>query len=158
MATEDVKTMQFKVTPEKLLEVLLDRDYQIAREKANGALEASVNELSRDADRFVYEVHTKEYAKGITGLDKSKTEQAMTTYEWDLTNKQASWRYKGPHPAKVWGSLHIEPSGDQSKLTAKFNVEIKIPLMGKKIEKMVVKEVKKGWDRFEKVILEFCDR
>jgi hypothetical protein len=156
MAKRDEQTFFFDVPPEKLLEVLIDEEYQIARQKSQGALEVQVKETSRTDERFVFEVHAKEYARGLTGVDKSKTEINLTTYDWDLKARRGSWKHTTSQGdrVKVWGSVQIQPDGDKSKLVNDFNIEVKIPLLGGKIEKMVMKEVAKGWADYEKVILD----
>jgi hypothetical protein len=160
MAKRDEQTFFFDVPPEKLLEVMIDEEYQIARQKSQGALEVQVKETSRSDDRMVFEVHAKEYARGITGVDKSKTEINVTTYDWDLKAKRGSWKHTTSQGerVKVWGTVQIQPDGDRSRLVNDFNIEIKIPLVGGKIEKMVMKEVAKGWADYENVIREFLKK
>jgi hypothetical protein len=160
MAKRDEQVFRFDVPPEKLLEVLIDEEYQIARQKSQGALEVSVKEVSRTEDRFVFEVHAKEYARGLTGVDKSKTEINISKYDWDLKAKRGNWTHHTSQGdrVKVWGSVQIQPDGDNAKIVNDFNIEIKIPLVGGKLEKMVMKEVAKGWANYENVIREFCSK
>ena len=160
MAKRDEQVFRFEVTPDKLLEVLIDQEYQIARQKSQGALEVEVKEVSRTDDRFVFEVHAKEYARGLTGVDKSKTEINVSSYDWDLKAKRGTWTHSTAQGerVKVWGSVQIQPDGDNSKIVNDFNIEIKIPLVGGKLEKMVMKEVAKGWANYENVIREFCQK
>lgn len=157
MAKRDEQTFFFDVPPEKLLEVMIAEEYQVARQKSQGALEVQVKETSRSDDRLVFEVHAKEYARGITGVDKSKTEINVTTYDWDLKARRGSWKHTTSQGerVKVWGTVQIQPDGDKSRLVNDFNIEIRIPLVGGKIEKMVMKEVAKGWANYENVIREF---
>jgi hypothetical protein len=160
MAKRDEQIFRFDVPPEKLLQVLIDEEYQIARQKSQGALEVNVKEVSRTDDRFVFEVHAKEYARGLTGVDKSKTEINVSKYDWDLKAKRGTWTHSTSQGerVKVWGSVQIQPDGDNAKIVNDFNIEIKIPLVGGKLEKMVMKEVAKGWANYEKVIREFCNK
>jgi hypothetical protein len=140
--------------------VLIDEEYQIARQKSQGALEVQVKEISRNDDRLVFEVQAKEYARGLTGVDKSKTEINLTTYDWDLKAKRGSWKHTTSQGerVRVWGTVQVQPDGDNSKLINDFNIEIKIPLVGGKLEKMVMKEVAKGWADYENVIREFLKK
>jgi hypothetical protein len=160
MAKRDEKTFRFEASPQKLLEVLVGKEYQVARQKSQGALEVQVKEVSRTEDRLVFEVHAKEYARGITGVDRSKTEINVTTYDWDLKTKRGDWKHRTSQGERVqvWGSVQVQPDGENSKLVNDFNVEIKIPLVGGKIEKMVMKEVEKGWASYEQVIREFLTK
>jgi hypothetical protein len=160
MAKRDEQVFRFNVPPDKLLQVLIDEEYQIARQKSQGALEVNVKEISRTDERFVFEVHAKEYARGLTGVDKSKTEINITTYDWDLKAKRGSWKHTTSQGerVKVWGTVQVQPDGENSKIQNDFNIEIKIPLVGGKLEKMVMKEVAKGWANYENVIREFCSK
>ena len=160
MAKRDEQTFFFDVPPERLLQVLIGEEYQIARQKSQGALEVQVRETSRSDDRLVFEVHAKEYARGLTGVDKSKTEINVTTYDWDLKAKRGTWKHATSQGerVKVWGTVQIQPDGGKSRLVNDFNIEIKIPLVGGKIEKMVMKEVAKSWANYEGVIREFLKK
>jgi hypothetical protein len=160
MAKSDTNIMHFDVTPDKLMEVLVNTDYQADREKATGALEVEIKKVKHDDDEAVYAAHTKEYSRGVTGIDKSKTENSVTTYTWDLKNKTGFYKYVGPHGdrVRVRGDLTIEPDGDNSKLTIVFNIEVKIPLLGGKVENMVMKNVAKRWADYEKAIRDWCGK
>jgi len=154
------KTTYWGVSPEKLQEILTSEDFAHEREKAQGTLETTYKITSDAGDRLVYEVHTVSYGKGVTGIDKSKRENALTVYTWDLKAMTCSWQWTGPHGkrAQVWGNLRITASGDGANLTSDFNVDIKVPLVGKKIEKMVMAEVRPGSDRHDNVLGTFCDK
>ena len=157
MASKSENVFRFDSPPETLLAVLIAADFQIAREKAMGSLEARVEEKTRSDTRLVFDVHTVDYARGMTGIDRSKTENNRTEYDWDLKVRRAGWTYHGQSNkmARVWGTIRLEPEGSGSKLTNSFEVEVKIPLMGGKIEKLVLKEVEKSWPIYEKTIRTF---
>ena len=157
MSGKDENAIHLDIPPDELIEFLIHPDFQEIREKAMGSLEASVEEKSRTDDRLAFDVHTLDYARGITGVDRSKTEKNRSAYEWDLKAKRATWTYHGSQGkmVRVWGGIRIEPEGDGSKLVNDFNVEVKIPLMGGKIEKLVLKEVSKSWPKYEKAIRDF---
>jgi hypothetical protein len=157
MAKRYAKTIRYPVSAEKLLDILLDPDFQVAREKAQGSLEVTVKELSRNDSEMVYEVHTVDHAKGLTGIDKSKTETAVSVYTWDLVKQRCRWTWDGPHSnrVKVWGHLILHPAGNETDLEGDFNVDVSVPLVGGKIEKEVIKETEKGWDRYEAVVRRF---
>ncbi len=157
MAQRYAKTTRYPANVEKLLEILMDPDFQVAREKVQGSLEVTVKDRSRSDDQYIYEVHTVDYAKGITGIDKSKTETALAVYTWDLANRRCRWTWDGPHSnrVKVWGHLILHVAGDETDLEGDFHVDVSVPLVGGKIEREVIKETIKGWDRYESVVRKF---
>jgi hypothetical protein len=158
MAKTTQKIMTFPCTPDQLLGILLDPEFRAANYRAMGHLSSTWREISRTPEKLVLETEVEEYAKGVTGIDRSKTERTQTTWEWDLVKRFASWTYRGPHGqrVRVWGTIAIEPVPEGSRLTEVFNVEIKIPLVGGQIEKMVLREADQHWPRYEKLLGEYC--
>ena len=53
-------------------------------------------------------------------------------------------------------AIRIEGSGDSCLLVEEFNVNVKVPLMGGKIEKIIMKEVDKYFPKYEVMVKEFC--
>jgi len=157
MAHSKATVLRFDASPDRLLEVLIDHDFQVAREKAQGSVDATVTEVRRSDAEFVYEVQTTDYAKTLTGIDRNRTETARCRYEWDLSRMRCTWYWEGPHgkKARTWGNLRISPAGGGVALELDFNIDVKVPLVGKKIEKMVLKEVEPGWVRYEAVVREW---
>jgi len=157
MAQSKATVMRFDTSPDRLFEVLIDPDFQVAREKARGSVEATLTEIRRTDAELVYEVETIDHAKTLTGIDRGKTETARCRYEWDLSRMRCTWYWEGPHgkKAKVWGNLRISPAGGGVALALDFNIDVKVPLVGKKIEKLVLKEVEPGWVTYEAVVREW---
>ncbi|MDY0004388.1 MAG: DUF2505 family protein [Polyangia bacterium] len=159
MAKQSVRTMSFPFPPDLIQQVLSSPEFQAENFKAQGNPDAKVFEKSRTDSRLLLVAEVTEYAKGVTGLDKSKTEQTVTTYDWDLLARRATWTYQSPHSqVKVWGAIRIDASGSGTSLTEEFNVEVKIPLLGGKIEKMVLKEAEAYWPRYEKLVADYCKK
>jgi hypothetical protein len=160
MAKRFAKLSSFEFPADRLLAVLTSPDFQVAREKNNGAVEARVVEIERSPAKLVFEVHTTEYAKGITGVDKTKTEKAVSRYEYDLPKMEGRWTYKGAHADKVvvWGQIKVGAAGKASSMDADFNVEVKVPLIGGKIESAVATEAEKTWPSYENLIREFAGK
>lgn len=152
----------YPVPAEKLLSALTGEEFsmrQMASQPNNK--EGTYTVVSQDNKKLVYKLDTVEWAKTMTGgLDKSKTEDSVTTTTWDLTAMSANWVYEGPQKqAKVWGSIRITPLGEERcKLSNEFNVDISIPLIGGKIEKIVISEVEKHWPNYEALVDEFVDK
>ena len=160
MAKSHETTIRVAASPDRLVEVLISDDYHVARDTVQGAITVEVKGRSRDGARLVYEVHSTRYARGLTGVDRSKTEASVATYTWDLDARAATWVHRGPHDerAQVNGTIAIEPDGDGSLLHDALHVTIKVPLIGGKIESLVVSELKKGFEKYVSVVRDHAER
>lgn len=161
MATSTTYTFALRDVPLDIaLEVLSSAEFDIAQQIAQeGTKSAEVTTISRDDDTFVYEMHAVEYVKGLRGLDRSKTERTVTRVTWDLKARKSDWTYRGPHGdrVKVWGATHIKPLGDGSEVTSEFHIDVKIPLVGGQLEKLVVNASKTHMkDHFERLAGQMC--
>lgn len=139
-----------------LVSVLTLPEFEIEKQKkASGALDATVKEIRRNEEEYVYEVHSMEYAKGVTGIDKSKTESIVIKTRWNLKERHAEWTWEGPYGKKVAvsGMMQVKPIDDHHcSLLSTMDVEVKIPLVGSQVEKMVLREVEKNWPKFDELI------
>jgi len=143
-------------TPDKLLEVLTNPEFEVQKQKnVSKALDASVKELKRSDAELVYEVHSTEYAKGMTGLDKSKTEAVIIKTRWNLKERHAEWTWEGSQYGKkvsVSGTITIRPQGEHSSLVSTMDVEIKIPLVGGVAEKKTLQTIEATWHKFDALV------
>ena len=56
---------------------------------------------------------------------------------------------------KIHGTEKISSDGDHARLESNCTVEIKIPLIGGKIEKLIVKEFEKGRPQYNALLRKF---
>jgi hypothetical protein len=150
----------YPCSPDTLLGVVTNPEFHIARSSLLENPAARVEERLRTAARLELAVHCVEYAKGVTGVDRSKTETSVTVYRFDLDARRGEYTYEGSQGkrVRVWGDLAVTPEGSGARLTQQFHVEIKIPLVGGTIEGMVLKETAKFWPRYERLVGEFVSR
>lgn len=160
MSTSSTWSKEYTCTADTLYGIITDADFHKARSALldNPKTEIKETELTDTVRKF--EIHTTEYAKGITGIDRSKTEQSVAYYKCDLKKRTVAWEYHGPQGkrAKVWGEMAVTESGGGSRVKQVFNVDIKIPLLGGKIEKMVSKKTAEFWPRYEKLVDSWVDK
>ena len=144
----------FDCSAETMLGIVTSAEFHEARSALLEHPKTSVKDLVRTEDRVEFEVHCTEYGKGLKGVDKSKTEQTVTTYTFDLGKMRGEWNYVGPQGkrTRVWGDMTVTSEGDKARLTQNFNVNIKIPLVGGQIEKLVMKGADKFWPKYEKLV------
>ena len=153
--------MTVDATAEKLFAIITTEEFENAKNiKANGSLESVVGNVVKSDTSLEYISTTTDYERGITGVNKKKTEKSKYTYKWDLKAMSATWTMEHPMGKKVniTGTVKVLPKGDKSELQNTLNVEIKIPLVGKKVEKMIVKEIDEGWHKYEAVVKEFASK
>ncbi len=151
----------YPISADGLLEIMLSEEYQKnSMESQPQNKECTYTLISRDDKKMVFRMDAVEWAKKMTGsLDMSKTENTYTINTWDLVNRKAEWEYHGPQKqAKVWGTIEIVPEGDQAKMTNVFNIDISIPVISGKIEKIVISEVGKHWPESEAKVMEFINK
>jgi hypothetical protein len=153
MARHLTQTARIPRTPDEVLATLSDPEVLADQARLQGAVEARVEETARDGRRLVQVVHVQEYARGLTGVDKSRTDPASTTYEWDLAERACRWRYLGVRGERVGlrGSITIRPAPGEpaeaarvSEVTYAFDIDVRVPLVGALIERLIAAEVEKG--------------
>ncbi len=146
-------------SPKKVLETLTDPEFLIEREKAQGAIDAEVQEVKRSEKELVLRLDATEYGRTMTGaLDKSKQEKSSTLYNWNLETMNGDWTYEGTHGKRIQisGSFKVSPKeGGGARVASHFHVKVDIPLLGGKIEKMVIKEIEKSTPISAKVLRRF---
>ena len=86
--------------------------------------------------------------------------QHITALDWQVSRAfRASFHgaYTTVHGdrIKVWGTLQISESSVGSRLSNKLNCEVKIPLMGRRIEKMILKGINDNQPTFNKTLADF---
>jgi hypothetical protein len=148
------------VSPETLIGLLSDPEFLAARHKVRGALEASVREVLREGSRWRQEVQATEFAHGVKGVDQSRTERTVTTYDWDMETLSCHWRYHGPHDKLVSleGTMRIERSEGGAHLIASSSISAKIPLVGSMIEKRAMEDLERGQKQVDALVAQFLDR
>lgn len=155
MAKTSTRTTVFDASPDRLLELLISGDFQEEQRKLDDAvMDANFVEITRSESRLVFELRTKEYERGITGLNKKKTVQSMTRVDWDLGSRKSTWTYSSPSYSffKLSGAHRIEPDGDKARLVSDFTVEVKMPLLGRKAEAMIIDGMGKGRARYDDLV------
>ena len=146
------KSTRLSSPVDALMRVLTDPEAVVQRELDRGALDAEVLAPERAKGHYRYQLHSTKYGRTMTGgVDKSKTTRQVTTYDWDLDAKRCTFVTDTGHGerVKVVGTMHAEPDGDGAKLTFGMKVDVRMPVVGKGIEKLVGREFDKSWPEFE---------
>jgi hypothetical protein len=150
------KNRTVNVGADKVLAVLTDPVLEVERNKrVNEAVDCEYKEEEENDEQLIYELHCTEYARGIKGINKSKTEVNIYKYTWNLKEKFAKWEYhlsSWKNKVKVNGTVNLKDNGDSTDIINKINISIGIPLVGKKIEKMIKKEISDSWHLYDEYI------
>lgn len=155
MAKTSTRTTVFEASPEKLLEVLTSGEFQEEQRKLDDAVvDAKFVEITRSDSRLVFELRSTEYERGMTGLNKKKTVQSATRVDWDLERRESTWTYSSPSYSffKLSGAHRIEPDNDKARLVSDTTVVVKMPLVGKKVEGMIIDGMGKGRAKYDDLV------
>jgi hypothetical protein len=155
------KTMSawFDASPARLVAVLTHPAFLVAQQQLDAAfVDAEVEELEREADRLVLVLRSTEYGRGLLGIDRSRTETSRTTYRWDLRAHRCEWTYEDAHGNRfeAGGTDRVEPDGEGARLTTEFRLDVRVPLIGRRIERFVLSEFESRQPKYEQVIRRFC--
>jgi hypothetical protein len=151
----------FETSPERLLEVLTSSEFQQKQRHLDEAVvEAKFVEISRTEDRLEFELRSTEYERGMTGLNKKKTISTTTRAVWDLKARKSTWTYstQAYDRFKLGGANRIEASGGTARYVSEVTVEVKVPLVGGKIEGMIIDGMTKGFQRHDDLVREFLKK
>lgn len=145
----------FDVSPDALLAAVTDPEFVKTRMRPGTSAGATVREVSRDVARLVQELHSDDYARTRTGgIDRSRVEPSVTRYEWDLGARSCEWTWRGPQDARVGltGRIVVRAAGAGSELETEFRVDVRIPLIGGVIERIIAGELEEDLPRFEREV------
>jgi hypothetical protein len=148
MATKIDQTFRIDGTPAAIMDIMRNAAFVEESEKARDALTVSVTTKEETDQRHIFEIHTTTYARGVGGIDRSKTENNRTVVTWNKTEHDARWDWSGAHGrlAKVTGTHHLtDKGGGSTELRMTMDVEISIPVVGKMIEKKVKAGFEEQW-------------
>jgi len=129
-----------------------------ASEKSRGALEVEVKDLVSEDSRHEYEIMVLNYARGIKGEDRSKTEKSYTTVRWELGRHLRRWTWKGEHPIHLTGEDLITETSSGSRLSMTAIIDVKIPVVGRIVAKKLKEGFEENWPNYAKLVEEFCSK
>ena len=157
MARSNDTRLELQAPLAVVLAVMVDPAFNRARDEAQGTFDMQIVALSHSDTSLVYRVDGRTYGRGLRGVDKSKVEASSTTYNWDLTEARATWTYEGPHGdrVKVSGTIALTEQGGTTVVGERLNVSISIPLVGGQVEKLVIREMKTGFETYARVLREY---
>ncbi len=120
--------------------VLIDESFQLALARARDDVDSA--ELEWIEPGRIFELRAQEYGRTRTGgIDRSRTTPARTRYRWDATSLHLSWEWSG-HEKRIElsGGVRLEAQGESTRVHTYRNVEVRLPLIGGRIERIIDKQ------------------
>jgi hypothetical protein len=157
MAKKTSNTFKVQASPDKVYEVLTSQAFEEANQASqDGVKSIRFQDISRDDHGVKYEVFRDEVHRGLKGNDPSKTDKGHVVVTWRAADHSSIWSYtsSASHPITVSGATRIVAAGDGASITTEFNADVRVPLLGGKIEKMILAEVDKTWPSYERLVHE----
>jgi hypothetical protein len=147
-------TYRLSSSVEKVAEVLKNTDFHLemdkGRDDANGSAIANLRPGGANLD---FTLVTQEYNRTKTGkIDRSGTTEGRTEFHWDDSARTLAWNYtpgKDPGKIEVRGKYTLKSAGSGSELVHDYTINIRIPLIGGQIAKLVNREFCKSFPSFE---------
>jgi hypothetical protein len=143
----------FDVPPEKLMRFLTDPEVKKAEAlEIGGALEADAKR-EESAGRIRMILNQKVYARGMDGKkDKSKTDRAVFTEEWNISTFEATWTFRMEETfgdrVKVEGRKKLVAKGKDACLYVdETSVDVNVPVIGGMIAGTVLSSLGKAQPR-----------
>ncbi|MBW2454838.1 MAG: DUF2505 family protein [Deltaproteobacteria bacterium] len=154
MPLEHVITLPFPV--DRVVELICSERYNLEVQQAREeVIEAHYERQAEDDAELRYEVNCTAYKRTMKGsIDRRSTEQFKVTYRYDKAARQLKWQHHGEesHRADVHGVTRFVAEGKGARVQREVTIDIRIPLIGRAVAKLIEREMKKGFDEVERRI------
>jgi hypothetical protein len=144
--------LTYAAAPEAVLAMLTDPAYWDRVAAATGALSSKAT-VTAEGDSTTVVVDQEQAVQGVPSFAKKfvgESTRAINTTNW--RGLSASYVVDTPgKPTSMSGTAAIAASGDGSTLTYDLEVRASVPLIGGKLEKLVVELTTAGFDKEQAV-------
>lgn len=146
------KTFHIAAPAKKVMDLMRQPELIEEDNKSRHALSVSIKDLQKTKDVHEFEVHTENYARGLTGINKSKTETDVVTINWNLKEKNSTWKWRGSNEmankATITGATVLKEKSGGTDAVMTVDVDIPVPVIGKRIAKVILAEFEKQWPNY----------
>ena len=153
---------RFSDPVEKVAAILADTEFHLDMDRKRDDIAGTdMLPTKQSGDIAEFTMVTKEYKRALTGINRSAYTEGRTDFRWNGATHVLDWNYisgEEPKRIKVCGQYRIESEGSGCRLIHDYTIEIKIPLVGGKISKLVDREFTKSFTTFEKLVREYLAR
>ncbi|GAB4299638.1 MAG: hypothetical protein Kow0090_15100 [Myxococcota bacterium] len=149
------KTTNHPVGENQLLDTLTNPDFIVEHAKFYKALDCRVVEVSRSTASLVQKVIKREISK-----TSGEEEEVVETREWNLARRRCEWTRTPPKGAppgmvKISGAYQITGDSQSSRLISEGDIDIRIPIMGKKLAQKIIDKIVNDDGKFERFVNDY---
>ncbi len=135
--------------PDLVAKTLCSQEYNEANQRAREDNVDVRYELVEETDRgMAFDVFVTSYKRKKTGaIDRSGTEKTVTHYTYTASNRLLHWQHEGETEksrVNVFGDTRVSPDGSGARVDREVTIDIRIPVIGRGIAKIVSREFEKG--------------
>jgi hypothetical protein len=116
-----------------------------------GAVSAKARVEKQSGPKVTLVIERQDYSRGAGGKKTSKKERNITTQEWDTDAMRCRWNVRVPGMellVEIRGELWLEPDGpDACFMREKGGAAIKVPLIGKTVERSITDDIKRDFPK-----------
>ena len=144
--------LTYDAAPEAVLAMLTDPAYWDAVAAATGALSSTAT-VSTDGGTTTVVIDQEQAVQGVPSFAKKfvgDSTRAINTFSW--TGPEAAFVVETPgKPTSMSGKATVSAKGSGSALTYDLDVKASVPLIGGKLEKLVVDLTTEGFGKEQAV-------
>jgi len=137
---------------DRVLAVMRDPSLIEENERARDAVSVRIEELATTGEEHRFVIHTENYARGVRGPDRSRTERNRIDVRWNLRDATCRWRWTGggahAEKTRISGFDRLVPGRGGTDVVFSVEIEIGIPLLGRALSRTVAREFRKEWPRY----------
>jgi hypothetical protein len=148
--------MTFPHPPEALAELLCSERYALRTQKEReDVIDVGYEQTGETDDELTFTVHLTTYGRSKTGkLNRGRTEKSRVLYRYDKGARDLHWRHQGEEGDRVdvHGVTRFRPKGEGTRIERDVDISVRIPLVGRAIEKIIERKFREGFSRVERQI------
>ena len=160
MALEHRMTVTAAV--DNVAEVLCSEQYNIAMQRSReDVVDVEYVATGDDESKLSFELRFLLYSRTKTGgIDRSKKVNSRTVYRYQKASRTLHWHHVAEEEerVKVSGQTRLISMGEQTRIERDVDIDVRIPIIGKGIKKIIEREFRKGFGRVESQIKEILDK
>jgi len=150
-------TLQVPVAAGRVTEVLCSEAFNVALEMGRaGVVSTKFEVIESDERRQVFMLRTVEYGRNkLGGIDRGSTLGSTNRTVFDRRSGKLNWVYasdSGPARIKLSGEYRLSAGDGGTRVEHELSIEVDVPLIGGQIAKIVAKECKADFPRFDECL------